>query len=187
MDMLPPLTRPFFARVQRILSAAVIGLLSLTGCSPSPAESAPVEAVPEASQATPHAKPQEANARTVAPDAAFERDEPAGAAMTLSREGAAWRVAFHAGGVPNGAATAADCELHAVGPQDAEDVIATRVVPFEGELNTIIAADIGAEAPVIAVRVGPECAIIQDSGAAARFCGMGSDINGFYRRTGSPE
>ena len=172
----------------RILSVAAIGLLSLTGCSPSPAESAPVEAAPEASQAAPHAKPQEANARTVAPDAAFERDEPAAATMTLDREGGeVWRVTFRAGGVPNGPATAADCELHAVGPQDAEDVIAARVVPFEGELNTIIAADIAAEAPVIAVRVGPEGAIVQDSGAAARFCGMGSDINGFYRRTGSPE
>jgi hypothetical protein len=89
--------------------------------------------------------------------------------------------------VPNGPATAADCELQAVGLQDREDVIAARVVPFEGELNVITAADIGADAPVIQVRMGPEGAFVQDGGAAARFCGMGSDIDGFYRRTGSPE
>jgi hypothetical protein len=107
--------------------------------------------------------------------------------MTLDREGEVWRVTFRAGGVPNGPATAADCELQAVGPQDSEDVIAARLVPFEGELNTISAIDIGAEAQVIQVRVGPEGVFVHDSGAAVRFCGMGSDIDGFYRRTGAPE
>ncbi|MNU91208.1 hypothetical protein D3C71_810910 [compost metagenome] len=122
-----------------------------------------------------------------APDAVFERDEPALARMALTEEGAVWRVAFRAGGVPNGAATAADCELQAVGPQDADDVIAARLVPFEGELNTITAADIGASAPVIQVRVGPEGVFVEDGGAAARFCGLGSDIDGFYRRTGDAD
>lgn len=171
----------------RILSVAAIGFLSLTGCNPSSAESAPVEVAPEASPAAPRVTPQEADARPAAPEAVFARDEPAGATMTLNQEGAVWRVAFRAGGVPNGPATAADCELQAVGPQDSEDVIAARVVPFEGELNAITAVDIEADAPVIQVRVGPEGAIVQDSTAAARFCGMGSDIDGFYRRTGSPE
>lgn len=171
----------------RILPVAAISLLSLAACSPSPAESAPVEAVSEGSPAAPRARPQETNASAAAPDAVFERDEPAAATMTLDRQGEVWRLTFRAGGVPNGPATAADCELQAVGPQDAEDVIAARVVPFEGELNTISAVDIGVDAPVIEVRMGPEGVIVQDSGAAARFCGMGSDIDGFYRRTGSPE
>ncbi|MNS82440.1 hypothetical protein D3C72_1161860 [compost metagenome] len=74
-----------------------------------------------------------------------------------------------------------------MGPQDSEDVIAARLVPFEGELNTISAVDIGANAPVIQVRVGPEGVFVHDSGAAGRLCAMGSDIDGFYRRTGSPE
>lgn len=163
----------------RILSIAAIALLSLTGNSPSHAQSAPVEVVPEVSQAE--------NARSVAPDAIFERDEPTSATMTLTREGAVWRVALRAGGVPNGAATAADCELQVVGPQDSEDVIAARLIPFEGAINTIAAADIGADAPIVQVRVGPEGAFVDDSDAAARFCGMGADVNGFYRRTGSPE
>lgn len=171
----------------RILPFAAIGLLSLTACSPSPAESAPVEAVLEGSTATPRATPQETNTKAAAPDAVFERDEPAAATMTLDREGEVWRVTFRAGGIPNGPATAADCELQAVGPQDAEDVIAAQVVPFEGELNTVTAGDIGANAPVIQVRVGPEGVFVHDSGAAGRLCAMGSDIEGFYRRTGSPE
>ncbi|MEN5115665.1 hypothetical protein ABE453_16785 [Brevundimonas diminuta] len=168
-------------------AAAAIGLLGLTACSPSP-DSAPNEKpVVEASQAAPRVMTDTAPAGVAADDALFKRDEPADATMTLNRESAGWRVAFRAGGVPNGAATAADCELQAVGLQDREDVIAARVVPFEGELNVITAADIGADAPVIQVRMGPEGAFVQDGGAAARFCGMGSDIDGFYRRTGSPE
>lgn len=125
--------------------------------------------------------------KATTPDAVFERDEPAQASMALTREGAVWRVAFRAGGVPNGAATAADCELQAVGPQDAEGVIAARLAPFEGELNAITVADIGANPPVIQVRVGPEGAFVEDGGAAARFCGLGSDIDGFYRRMGGPD
>ncbi len=168
-------------------AAAAIGLLGLTACSPSP-DSAPNEKpVVESSQAAPRVMTDTAPAGVAADDALFKRDEPADATMTLNRESAGWRVAFRAGGVPNGPATAADCELQAVGLQNREDVIAARVVPFEGELNVITAADIGADAPVIQVRMGPEGAFVQDGGAAARFCGMGSDIDGFYRRTGSPE
>lgn len=168
-------------------AAAAIGLLGLTACSPPP-DSAPNEKpVVEASQAAPRVMTDTAPASASDADALFKRDEPAPATMTLNRESAGWRVAFRAGGVPNGPATAADCELQAVGLQDREDVIAARVVPFEGELNVITAADIGADAPVIQVRMGPEGAFVQDGGAAARFCGMGSDIDGFYRRTGSPE
>lgn len=168
-------------------AAAAIGLLGLTACSPSP-DSAPNEKpVVEASQSAPRVMTDTAPASASDADALFKRDEPADATMTLNRESTGWRVAFRAGGVPNGAATAADCELQAVGLQDREDVIAARVVPFEGELNVITAADIGADAPVIQVRMGPEGAFVQDGGAAARFCGMGSDIDGFYRRPGSPE
>lgn len=146
----------------RIKSIIVASLLSLVGCSLSLAESTSVEAV-------------------------FERDEPANALMTLTREGEAWRIGIRAGGIPNGDATAADCELEAVGTQDLEGIISAHLVPFDGELNTITAADIGADAPVVAVNVGPEGAFISDDGAAARFCGLGSDIEGFYSRTDAPE
>jgi hypothetical protein len=74
-----------------------------------------------------------------------------------------------------------------VGAQDSDDVIAARVVAFEGELNAITDVDIGAASPFIEVRVGPEGVFVRDRGAAVRFCAMGSDIDGFYRRTASPD
>jgi len=171
----------------RILSVAAVVVLNVMGGILSPVQSAPAKAVPEAPQATHRATPQKTNAWDVPPEAMFKRDKPASAAMALSREGGGWRIALRAGGLPNGAATAADCELQAVGPQDAQDVIAARVVPFEGELNTMTAADVGANPPVVQVRVTPEGAFIQDKGAAARYCGMGSDISGFYRRSLTPD
>ncbi|WP_292032373.1 MULTISPECIES: hypothetical protein [unclassified Brevundimonas] len=154
----------------RLLSIAAVGLFCLSVFNPA---SASADATGPGGTAEPVAR--------------FERDKPAKANLSLRREGAGWRVALRAGGVPNGAATAADCELQAVGPQDADDVIIAHVAPFEGDLNTISAADIGAVAPVLQVRVGPEGVFVEDGGAAARFCGMGSDVNGFYRRLDTPE
>lgn len=116
-------------------------------------------------------------------DATFVRDEPAAGVMTLTEVGAEWRVGWRAGGLPNGGATAADCELVAQGAQDADGVISARLIPFEGELNTLSAADIDADSPIIEVSVGPEGAFVTDGGAAAALCGLGSDIDGFYRRT----
>lgn len=143
----------------RILSIVAVSMLSLLATSPSRAQSATIDAV-------------------------FERDAPSGATLSLSREGDGWRIALRAGGTPNGDATAADCEIEAVGPQDAAGVIAARIVPFEGELNAVSAADIGADELGFEVLVGPEGALVTDAGAAARLCGMGSDIEGFYFRTG---
>lgn len=117
----------------------------------------------------------------------FRRVEPSAGDMTLIREKGQWRVLIRAGGLPNGAATAADCELQARGAQDRDDVIHARIIPFEGEINDLTAADIGADAPVIRVQVGPEGAFVEDGAAAARFCGMGSDISGFYLRTQTPD
>jgi hypothetical protein len=102
--------------------------------------------------------------------------------MTLAEEGEAWRVTFNAGGIPNGAATAADCELEALGSQDLDGVISARVVPFDGELSSVSAADIAGDNSSIEVSVGPEGAFVTDSGASARYCGLGSHIDGFYQR-----
>jgi hypothetical protein len=108
--------------------------------------------------------------------------EPSQATMTLAEEGEAWRVTFNAGGIPNGAATAADCELEALGSQDLDGVISARVVPFDGELSSVSAADIAGDNSSIEVSVGPEGAFVTDSGASARYCGLGSHIDGFYQR-----
>lgn len=146
----------------RLSPFIAVGLLSLLGALPSQAENA-------------------------TDTARFERTDPAFASMTLAREGTDWRLTFRAAGLPNGAATAADCEIVAVGPQDADDLITARVVPFEGELSSVTADDIGAEDLIVKAQMGPEGAFVTDAGAAARFCGMGSDLDGFYARMGTPE
>lgn len=61
----------------RILPVAAIGVLALAGGSPTPAESAPRAGGSEGSSATPRVTSQETSATATAPDAVFERDEPA--------------------------------------------------------------------------------------------------------------
>nr|WP_313428306.1 hypothetical protein [Brevundimonas diminuta] len=164
-------------------SGALILAAALMACGPAPAE-APA-AAPKAEDAAAAAP---ATAPAVAERSAdFRRTDPAQADLKLIEEGAEWRVLIRAGGLPNGGATAADCELQARGAQDRDDVIHARLIPFEGEVNELTAADIGADAPVVTVRVGPEGAFVEDSTAANRFCGMGSDISGFYSRTQTPD
>lgn len=164
-------------------SGALTLAAALMACGPAPAE---------APAAAPKAEDAAAAAPSTAPAVAersadFRRTDPAQADLKLIEEGAEWRVLIRAGGVPNGGATAADCELQARGAQDRDDVIHAKLIPFEGELNELTAADIGADAPVVMVRVGPEGAFVEDSTAASRFCGMGSDISGFYSRTQTPD
>jgi hypothetical protein len=164
-------------------SGALTLAAALMACGPAPAE---------APSTAPKAKDAAAAAPATAPAVAersadFRRTDPAQADLKLIEEGAEWRVLIRAGGVPNGGATAADCELQARGAQDRDDVIHAKLIPFEGEVNELTAADIGADAPVVTVRVGPEGAFVEDSTAANRFCGMGSDISGFYSRTQTPD
>jgi hypothetical protein len=121
------------------------------------------------------------------PDATFQRTEPANAVLALTREDGEWFVYIRAGGLPNGAATAVDCELGARGMQNDEGVISARLVPFEGELTSQTEADLVAVDVVIEVAVGPEGAFVVDGGASLRLCGMGSDIDGFYARDVLPE
>lgn len=164
-------------------SGALTLAAALMACGPAPAE-APA-AAPKAEDAAAAAP---ATAPAVAERSAdFRRTDPAQADLKLIEEGAEWRVLIRAGGLPNGGATAADCELQARGAQDRDDVIHAKLIPFEGEVNELTAADIGADAPVVRVRVGPEGAFVEDSTAANRFCGMGSDISGFYSRTQTPD
>jgi hypothetical protein len=164
-------------------SGALTLAAALMACGPAPAE-APA-AAPKADDAAAAAPATAAAAAERSAD--FRRTDPAQADLKLIEEGAEWRVLIRAGGLPNGGATAADCELQARGAQDRDDVIHARLIPFEGEVNELTAADIGADAPVVKVRVGPEGAFVEDSTAANRFCGMGSDISGFYSRTQTPD
>ena len=159
------------------------GVLTLTAalmaCGPAPVETPAAAPKAQDAAATAPATVEAADEKT----ADFRRADPAQADLKLIAEGDEWRLLIRAGGVPNGGATAADCELQARGPQDDDGVVHARLIPFEGEVNELTAADIGADAPVVTVRVGPEGAFVEDAAAANRFCGLGSDVSGFYSRT----
>lgn len=92
-----------------------------------------------------------------------------------------WHIALRGGAVPNGAATAADCELQARGPLSGGRIDAA-VVPFEGELISVTEADL-ADAPArVAVVLDGDTATVETDYAG---CGMGAGFDGAYRRTGS--
>ncbi len=110
----------------------------------------------------------------------FDRSEPSAGVMTIARQEGEWRIAIRAGGIPNGGATAADCELAAVGPF-LDGVFTARLVPFESDLGGMSADDLGDDPPSIVVSLTPDGAIVtDDQNAAARYCANGSDITGRY-------
>ncbi len=110
----------------------------------------------------------------------FNRSEPSAGVMTIARQGDQWRITIRAGGVPNGAATAADCELDAVG-SFTEGRFTARLAPFESELGGLSAEDLGDDPPSIAVSLTSDGAIVSDDQhAAGRYCAAGSDITGRY-------
>ena len=168
----------------------VVSVLGLSACNPVSSEGVSGDDAALSPSKAGRSQPLAAVAvsETQAPEAEFTRASPSHAVMELTRQGdGQWRVAFSAGGVPNGAATAADCELQAVGPQDHYDVISAKPTPFTSDQGGLTSADIGAEPPAIQVRVGPEGAFVSDTGAAARYCAIGSDIDGFYKRVETPD
>ena len=138
--------------------------------------------------------PNDATAQQASPPAAstgnialFERSEPSLGTLTLEKTGQPMVFRLVAGGIPAGAATAADCALSIEGNQDIDGVVHGHVVPSNHADNDITAADIGPTPPKLDIAIGPEGAFITDHGAAARFCGMGSLLDGFYKRLNSPE
>lgn len=115
------------------------------------------------------------------PQGRYQRTTPSGGTLTLSGEGKSWRVHVVAGGIPNGASTAADCELVAVGPFGGNRIEGT-LVPFEGDMGGLTAAEIGSQPGTITVVLDGVKATVSEQNASSRFCGMGSDLSGVYTR-----
>ena len=119
--------------------------------------------------------------------ALFERSEPSLGTLALEKTGQPMVFRLVAGGIPAGAATAADCAVNIEGSQDSDGVVRGYVVPSSHADNDITAADIGPIPPRLDIAIGPEGAFITDHGAATRFCGLGSLLDGFYKRLDTPE
>ncbi|MEN5117988.1 hypothetical protein ABE488_11745 [Luteimonas sp. TWI662] len=94
--------------------------------------------------------------------------------------GAHWEVVLRGGGAAaDGAAVAADCELHARGPLR-DDRIDADVVPFEGELMSVTAEDLKRAPASVTVRFDGPSVVVQTDAA---LCGNGADFNGRYQRS----
>ena len=126
---------------------------------------------------------------SVAGDAAalFERTDPSRGTLVLEETGEKFVLTLVAGGRPSGAATAADCAVTIAGPQDLDGVVRGRVVPSSGAYGDMTADDIGPTPLKVDVMIGPEGAFVTDHGAAAKLCGMGSQLDGFYKRQDMPD
>jgi len=183
----------------RILGAvvsAVVSAVFLTACSGTDqagAEAAQATAVDTAdlNEARPvehSAKGQPVAAVSAVDRAArFERTDPSNGTLVLEETGDTFVLSLVAGGRPSGAATAADCAVTIEGPQDLEGVVRGRVVPSSGAYGDMTADDIGPNPLKIDVMIGPEGAFVTDHGAAAKLCGMGSQLDGFYKRLDTPD
>ena len=112
----------------------------------------------------------------------FERTSPSLAKMTYEREGNMVVMTITASGIPNGASTAADCAIMIRGLQGGDDVVRGEVVPWFSSTTQVTSADIGPDAIRVDVLVGPEGARVTDHGAAAKLCGLGSQLDGLYQR-----
>ena len=119
--------------------------------------------------------------------ARFERTDPSRGTLVLEQTGEVFVLNLVAGGRPAGAATAADCAVTLEGPQDLDGVVHARVVPSSGAYGDMTADDIGPKPLNVDVMIGPEGAFVTDHGAAAKLCGMGSQLDGFYRRLDTPD
>lgn len=133
------------------------------------------------------ARPARPPADSNASVALFERSEPSLGTLALETTGQPMVFSLVAGGIPAGAASAADCAVRIEGSQDIDGIVHGHVVPSRHADNDITAADIGPNPPKVDIAIGPEGAFITDHGAAARFCGMGSLLDGFYKRLDTPE
>lgn len=154
----------------------LLPVLVLAACEQPPAVEEAVAAAPTSMPTTVQAIEEE-----LVPQ--FERAVPSKGVLSYSRDGTRVSVMLVAGGQPNGAATPADCAVHIRGVQGADDRIRGHVVPY-GEVT---AEDIGPAPLKVDLQIGPEGVMVTDHGAASRLCGMGSQIEGFYRRLDTPD
>lgn len=93
-----------------------------------------------------------------------------------------WQLALRGGALPDGGATAADCELQARGALETGRIDAT-VVPFEGLLMSVTEADLAAAPSRVTVTLdGARASVDADTG----LCPMGTTFDGDYQRSAGP-
>lgn len=157
---------------RRAPTAMALGLLFLAGCGEPAAADRPAESAPRAAE--PHTEAQPPHVAGT-----YRMDGERVGRLMLSPAESGWSIRL-LGGVPTnmGAATPADCELQAEGPL-ADDRIDGRVVPFEGDINSLTAQDLQGRSYRVEVHVAGDVARVSTDYDG---CGMGADLNGEYER-----
>ena len=157
--------------------ASVCLVLTVTACH---AEAPDPATAPGAVDPAPATAP---TAPVASPAGRYEATSPAPGTLTLSDAGdGQWHVALRGGAVPDGASTAADCELEARGPL-AEGRITADVVPFEGTLMSLTEADLAREPATVSIVLNGDVATVTTDYAQ---CALGADLAGTYTRVVTP-
>ena len=157
--------------------ASVCLVLTVTACQ---AEAPDPATAPGAVDPAPATAP---TAPVASPAGRYEATSPAPGTLTLSDAGdGQWHVALRGGAVPDGASTAADCELEARGPL-AEGRITADVVPFEGTLMSLTEADLAREPATVSIVLNGDVATVTTDYAQ---CALGADLAGTYTRVATP-
>ena len=176
----------------RALSLSAVAAISLAACTPSEADAeqqaetsaaevAPVDTA-EPKQSSSTSSPSEASSERVDRVGTYARTEPNGGTLVISPEGKdMWRLSVIAGGIPNGVATAADCELEAVGAL-LDGKIAAKLVPFEGEIGSLSEADIGENPGTITATIKGDTVTLEEDSASSKHCGLNSFLGGDYKK-----
>ncbi len=122
-----------------------------------------------------------ANAQGIDISGKYHRTKPALADLSVTKVGTNWKIEIVGGGLPAGGATAADCEMVAVGPFQGS-VLTAHVIPFKGKQMSVDAALLAdGEKHDFVIRFQQGGAQVIEGDVA--FCGTGSDLDGRYTKT----
>lgn len=115
------------------------------------------------------------------PAGTYKRSKPNGGTLTITRQGNQWHMFVIAGGLPNGVATAADCEVAALGALHAARITA-RPLPWRSERITITPNDLTDVDGTVTVSFVKGGVQLNAVGITGPLCPPGSSFDGFYRR-----
>ncbi|WP_337829268.1 hypothetical protein [Pseudonocardia sp. TMWB2A] len=127
------------------------------------------------------AKKRVVKPRPIHPAGTYKRSRPNGGTLTITRQGHQWHMFVTAGGLPNGGATAADCEVAALGALHAARITA-RPVPWRSERITITPNDLTDVDGTVTVSFVKGGVQLNAVGITGPLCPPGSSFDGFYRR-----
>lgn len=115
------------------------------------------------------------------PAGTYQRSKPSGGTLTIKRQGNQWHLFVIAGGLPNGAATAADCEVAAIGSLARTHIVA-RPVPWRSERITITPNDLYDVHGTVTVSFVKGGVRLTATDITGPLCPMGSSFDGYYRK-----